>query len=99
MSIIFICSPAFPFEVFKYKYEGIEMHIKGRLALQYSDNYTFETDKNADENFFTTLNIEADLRYEGERQKILLRGEINYWVNTEDFDNERAASLQVSGKL
>jgi hypothetical protein len=91
ISIIFICSPAFPFEVFKYKYEGIEMHIKGRLAQQYTDNFTFQTEENADAQYFTTLTLNMDMQYEGERQKILLRGGVDYWINTEDFDDERVA--------
>jgi hypothetical protein len=67
------------------------MNIKGTISQQYSDNFTFEAEEDADPMYFTSLSLDAEMRYETERQGISLSGSINYWVDTENFDSERVS--------
>jgi hypothetical protein len=89
--VILTSSTAFSVTVFKYKYEGVEMMVKGTVSQKYSDNFRFEVEDQADASYFTTLGLDAELKYEGKRQSLNLRGKINYWFDTEEFDDERVS--------
>jgi hypothetical protein len=87
--VLFTFSPAF--SVIELKYEGWEMSVKGSIAEFYSDNLFFDTDEDQDAKWVTSLNLNVNAHYTGERQSLEMRGSINAWVNNDDFKDERVS--------
>jgi hypothetical protein len=89
LSIVFTSSQAF--SVIELKYEGWEMEVKGSIQELYTDNLFFDTDEDQDAEWVTALNLNINTIYSGRRQDISLSGGINFWVNNDDFKDERVS--------
>jgi len=88
--LLFFASPATA--VIELKYEGWEMTVESKVALQYTDNLNFarEEEKRV-EKLMTTFSATMDLEYRGRRRGFGLSGVVNRWLDSDNFDVIRKA--------